>query len=103
PTSFTLAPGETRSFGLRFVLSPSIRGINATLAAEHRPVAVGIPGYVVPTDLPATLFLKATKPVVRVDSWPEGALAAERLADVNEWQRYRVSGTHWGAARLAIT
>jgi hypothetical protein len=102
PTSFTLAPGESRTFGLRFVLSPSIRQIDTTLAAEHRPVAVGIPGYVVPQDLPATLFLKAPRPV-RVDSWPEGALVADRQADTNGWMRYRISGKHWGPARLSIT
>jgi hypothetical protein len=103
PTSFTLAPGETRSFGLKFVLSPSIRAIDSTLAAEHRPVAVGIPGYVVPSDLPATLFLKAPLPVARVESWPDGALTPERLADVSGWLRYRITGKRWGPARLTIT
>jgi hypothetical protein len=103
PTSFTLAPGHSRTFGLRFVSSPSIRQIDATLAAQQRPVALGIPGYVVPQDLPATLFLKATRPVARMESWPEGALAADRQADVNGWARYRISGKSWGPARLSIT
>jgi hypothetical protein len=102
PTSFTLAPGESRTFGLRFVSSASIRQIETTLAAQQRPVAVGIPGYVVPRDLPATLFLKAAQSVARIDSWPEGALVADRQADVNGWRRYRISGKNWGPARLAI-
>ena len=44
PTSITLAPGATRTIGLQFVQSPTIPAIEATLAAHHRPVAVGIPG-----------------------------------------------------------
>jgi hypothetical protein len=103
PTSFTLAPAESRTFGLRFVLSPSIRQIDTTLAAEHRPVAVGIPGYVVPQDLPGTLFLKSAQPVAHIESWPEGALVADRQTNVNGWLRYRISGKHWGPARLSIT
>src|SRR5206468_6959374 len=96
PTSFTLAPGERRSFGLRFVLSPSIRAIDETLVAERRPVAVGIPGYVVPADLPATLFLRSPQPVARFDSWPAGGLTAEQEAGPTGWQRYRVFGHGWG-------
>jgi hypothetical protein len=42
PTSITLAPGESRSIGVRFVEAPHIRAIEDTLAANHRPVAVGI-------------------------------------------------------------
>jgi hypothetical protein len=103
PTSFTLPPSESRTFGLRFVLSPSIRQIDSILAARQRPVAVGIPGYVVPQDLPATLFLKAAQPVAHIDSWPGGALVADRQPDVNGWLRYRISGKHWGPARLSIT
>lgn len=102
PTSFTLAPGESRTFGLRFVTAPSIRQIETTLAARQRPVAVGIPGYVVPRDLPTTLFLKSPQPVARIDSWPDGALSAQEEPGVNGWQRYKISGHGWGPARLTI-
>ncbi|NJD64870.1 MAG: hypothetical protein FIB00_06455, partial [Chloroflexi bacterium] len=60
PTSVTLAPGETRSFGVRFLVSPEIRQIEPTLLAAGRPVALGIPGYVLPMDLKARLFLRHT-------------------------------------------
>ena len=103
PTSFTLAPLETRSVGLKFVTSPSIRAIDASLAREQRPLAVGVPGYVVPEDLPASLFLKAVQPVARLDSSPAGALSAERQADKNGWFHWRISGKKWGPARLTIT
>ena len=97
-----LAPGESVSLGVRFVLSPSIRGIEATLAAHGRPVAIGIPGYVVPTDLPATLFLKAPEAVTGLRVAPAGALAVEPAGTVDGWRRYEVHGKRWGRARLAL-
>ena len=57
PTMETLAPGQSRIYGVKFLLSPSIRNIEKTLAANGRPVAVGIPGYILPQDLEGRLFL----------------------------------------------
>jgi len=64
PTSLTLAPGESRTYGLRFLLSDSIRHIEQTLVSNQRPVAVGIPGYVLPQDIEARLFLKYGSPAI---------------------------------------
>ena len=58
PTSAMLAPGETRTYGVKFLVSDEIRNIEKTLAANSRPVAVGIPGYVLPMGLDGKLFLK---------------------------------------------
>ena len=102
PTSITLAPGAARTFGVRFVLAPSIRGIEPMLTAQRRPVAIGIPGYVVPTDLDATLFVKAPSAIVRLTSEPDGALDVARRGTVNGWTRLAVRGRRWGPARLAI-
>jgi hypothetical protein len=102
-TTIRLAPGERRSVGVRFVLSPSIRAIEDVLAAQKRPVAIGIPGYVLPTDLEATLFLKSPHTVIRIDMHPSGALAVESVGEVNGWARYSVQGRKWGRARLSIT
>ena len=71
PTSLTLKPDETRDYGVRFILSDSIRDIEHTLAENHRPVAVGIPGYILPTDINARLFLKYSKQVKSVAVEPE--------------------------------
>ncbi|AOH82610.1 hypothetical protein AWL63_00025 [Sphingomonas panacis] len=103
PTSITLAPGERRSIGLRFVEAPQIRAIENTLAAHHRPVAVGIPGYVVPTDMQASLFLKYGSKVATITSYPAGALVATPAASAKGWARYDVRATGWGPARLTIT
>ena len=48
PTALTLAPGESKTYGLRFLLSDSIRDIENTLAENGGPVAVGVPGYILP-------------------------------------------------------
>jgi len=58
PTSLTLKPGESKTYGVRFLLSPSIHDLELTLSNNGRPVAIGIPGYVLPTDIDARLFLK---------------------------------------------
>ena len=103
PTGFTLAPGATRTIGLRFVTAPSIAAIERTLIANRRPVAVGIPGYVVPTDQEASLFLKTPLPVARIDSLPKDALTATPIAAANGWARYTVRSRGWGRATLSIT
>ena len=53
PTSKTLAPNEGWTVGFQFVVAPSIQNIEATLVENHRPLAVGIPGYALPKDIHA--------------------------------------------------
>lgn len=106
PTSFTLAPGARREIGLRFVTAPSIRAIETTLIRQQRPVAVGIPGYVVPTDMEATLFLHSPQKVLGMRAEPADALTvtpAAAPASAAGWQRYAVRSHGWGPARLNIS
>lgn len=103
PTSFVLASGERRQFALRLLLSPSIRDIENTLKSHGRPVALGIPGYVVPIDLPADLWLSASQPVRAIDVYPRGAMEVAGAGGSNGWARYRVIGKQWGRARLTVT
>ena len=105
PTSFILAPGATRTYGLQFNLAPSIREIESTLQKAGRPVAVGIPGYVVPTDSPVKLFLNYGAAVANITVSPAGALT---WTDNNEqtsksWVGYTISGKTWGRSRLTVT
>ncbi len=102
-TGFTLAPGERRSIGVRLVAAPSIRGIEQTLQAERRPVAIGLPGYVVPTDSPGDLFVQSPQAVRDVTVTPANALTLTPAAGPKGWNRWRVTGTGWGRARVAIT
>ena len=104
PTSATLAPNETRTYGVRFLLSPQIRNIEKTLIANKRPVAVGIPGYVLPMDLDARLFLQYPHKVKSLAVEPKGALlAAEGKPTPGGWKSYALHGKTWGRARLTVT
>lgn len=102
-TSIILAPGQSRTIGLRFVTAPSIRAIEDTLVANKRPVAVGIPGYVVPTDQSASLYLKSASPVAKIESFPAGALTATPVESGAGSARYDVKASGWGQARLTVT
>src|SRR5580693_2378050 len=91
PTQAALAPGESRTYGVEFVTSDSIRNIEKTLAENARPVAVGIPGYIVPTDIDARLFLKSPSAVKSTKVEPEGALSIEEGATTaSGWKNYSV-------------
>ncbi|KAH9896471.1 hypothetical protein C8Q73DRAFT_788827 [Cubamyces lactineus] len=105
PSSATLQPGETRTYGLRFVLAPSIRGIESELVAAKRPVAVGIPGYILPSDQPGKLFLNFPSPVKSLSVSPAGALSWVKNSDAKarEWTGYTITGHAWGRSRLTIT
>lgn len=102
-TSIILAPGQSRTIGLRFVTAPSIRAIEDTLVANKRPVAVGIPGYVVPTDQSASLYLKSASPVAKIESFPVGALTATPVESSAGSARYDLKASGWGQARLTVT
>jgi hypothetical protein len=102
PTSFTLSPGETRTFGLRLMLAPNIRSIESRLADAGRPVVIGIPGYVLPTDLDGDLFVKAKHPVERIEVSPHGALSVGPAQSSGEWARFQVRGQAWGRARITL-
>ncbi|KXH69583.1 hypothetical protein CSAL01_06115 [Colletotrichum salicis] len=67
PTSKTLKAGETFSVGLKFVAAESIQTIEDAVTKAEIPLAVGIPGYVVPTDLTARLYLTHSSPVRTID------------------------------------
>ncbi len=103
PTSAILAPGEVRSYGVQFIVAGSIRDIEGTLLAHERPVAVGIPGYVLPTDIEARLFLRHGADVRSTSVEPSGALAVAAAGPTESgWESYDVRGLHWGRARLTV-
>ena len=99
PTSVTLAPGATKTYGLKFLLADEIRHIETTLAQNQRPVVIGIPGYVLPMDIEGRLFVKHNQKVARVAVDPAGALDVKQTGP----HAFRVRGKTWGRARLALT
>src|SRR6185312_4400111 len=77
-TSTTIQPGQSQTYALRFLLSDTIPDIEKALAANDRPVAVGVPGYILPTDIQAHLFLEYPQPVKSITVEPAGAIAITR-------------------------
>ncbi|KAF7330122.1 hypothetical protein MSAN_02462000 [Mycena sanguinolenta] len=105
PTSFVLAAGQTRTYGLEFRVAPSIRGIETTLQANARPVAVSVPGYIVPLDQIGKLFLNYPSAVSNISVSPAGALtwATNTDAKTAGWVGYTVTPHTWGRSRLSVT
>lgn len=104
PTFITLKSGESRTYGVEFAASPSVRKIEATLQKLGRPVAVGIPGYVLPQDQTGKLFLKYGRPVKSIDVSPAGALTWKPNGDGKRgWSGLDVHGVQWGRSRLTVT
>jgi hypothetical protein len=103
PTGRTLAPGQSIEVGVRMTETPSIRDIETTLIAGKRPVAVGIPGYVVPEDQTAALFVKAPSAIRKIESFPAGAIEATPAGNQKGWARVTLRGRQWGQVRLTLT
>jgi hypothetical protein len=105
PTSTTLKPGETRAYGLRFLVSPEIRTIERTLAANDRPVAVGLPGYIVPMDIDAKLFIAPGKrKITDATVHPAGALTVTAAPTTKSGQQqFVINGKKWGRSRLTVS
>ncbi|KAI0502828.1 hypothetical protein F5B22DRAFT_45690 [Xylaria bambusicola] len=101
PSSRTLTPGQSMQFGLRFsIASDGVRGIDNAVSGTGTPVAVGVPGYIIPRDSPAQLFLQASSSVTSMSSEPSGALMVKEVSAGS----YTVtpSSTIWGRVRLTI-
>src|SRR5688572_5102460 len=102
PTMATLTPGQTKTYGVKFLLADSIRNIETTLAQNDRPVAIGIPGYILPMDVEGRLFMKHKRKVKSFGVDPAGALELKE-EKAKRWKAFRVRGKMWGRARLTIT
>ncbi|KAH8835012.1 hypothetical protein DL96DRAFT_18758 [Flagelloscypha sp. PMI_526] len=104
-TSETLQAGQSRTYGLEFRLASSIRGIESTLQTAGRPVAVGVPGYIVHQGTTAKLFLQYTSAVSSITVSPAGALtwAANSDPKTAGWVGYTITPVTFGRSRLTIT
>lgn len=99
-SSITLAPGESMKFGVRFTVAESVRGLDKAVRSTGTPVAVGVPGYIIPRDLPAQLFLQSSTAVASISVSPTGALNVQAGGN----SRYIVtpSTSAWGRARITV-
>jgi len=99
-----IKPGESKTYGLKFVLSDSIRNIEKTLSGNGRPIAVGIPGYVLPQDVEGRLFLNYNQPVHSVSVEPPSAIEIHEDSPTHDGQRaYTLQAKSFGRARVTVT
>jgi len=104
PTSTFLKPGESRSYALQFILSGTAKDIESKLIENKRPVAISVPGYVLPKDVEGKLFINYAKKIKTIQVQPENALKIVASGSTkNGWKSYAVKGNTWGRARLSIT
>ncbi|KAF7525950.1 hypothetical protein PCG10_004458 [Penicillium crustosum] len=100
PSSRLVSPGESVTYGLRFtVVKNGVRGIQDAVKATNTPSTLGIPGYVVPIDLTARLYISHSR-------------ISEVVSDDNSFQitqgangtlSLTPTGEVWGRTRVTIT
>lgn len=102
PTSKKLSPGEVYSVGLRFSLADDIQRIEQAVVRTGTPLAVGLPGYVVPSDSSTWLLLNHTSPVKSVDTG--GAFTAAAQSSTTD-VKYKLTpaASAWGRSRVTIS
>ena len=104
PSSIILKPGETKNYGLQFLLSGTSRDIEKSLVANHKPVVMSVPGYVLPKDVEAKLFIKYDKKIKSVAVYPVDAISIKAIGSTKSgWKSYAVKGAISGRSRLTIT
>lgn len=104
PTSALLKPAEVRTYAFKFILSGTSKNIEAQLIANKRPVAISVPGYVLPKDVNAKLFINYPKKIRSIRVEPENALTVSASGITkNGWKSYTLKGNTWGRARMSVT
>ncbi|QSZ31394.1 hypothetical protein DSL72_000959 [Monilinia vaccinii-corymbosi] len=101
-TSVVLKAGQSITKGLRFSIASSISSIETTVANTGTPVAIGVPGYIIPQDTPAQLFLLHNSSTVSsITSTP--ARAFTFTATGKNTYTLTPSFSAWGRVRVTIT
>ncbi|KAK2009902.1 hypothetical protein LZ32DRAFT_589394 [Colletotrichum eremochloae] len=101
PTAKEIKVGETYSVGLKFSIADSIQTIENTVIKSEIPLAVGIPGYIVPADLTARLYLTHSSPIKSIDD--HGYFTVEQDTGA-KGTPYLLTPTArvWGRAKITI-
>lgn len=97
-TSKTLQAGEIYSVGLRFSVAEKIQTIENAVVKTGSPLAVGIPGFVVPADSSARLYLNHTSPVKNIDAG--GAFTITELP--GSAYKLTPAASAWGRVRVTV-
>ena len=103
-TAFKLQPGETRNISVRLALNSTIETTEKKLNDLSIPVAIGVPGYVLPQDVEGRLWLKYHEPIASWAVKGDGLVSISQVGEpqTNGYQEIRLKGTIWGRSRLEI-
>ena len=102
PTSKTLLPNQSMTVGLRFSLAKDgIRAIETTVKSLGMPYAVSVPGYIVPQDTSAKLFISSASSVSNITVNPVGAF--DVTSGMPQTFTLQASTSTWGRARVTVT
>ncbi|OOQ90480.1 hypothetical protein PEBR_04143 [Penicillium brasilianum] len=100
PSSKTLKSGQSVTYGLRFsIVKEGIRGIQKAVQSTNTPVTIGIPGYVVPVDLTAKLYV-FHGPILKVVSDNNAFKISQ---DSKDTLTLTPTGSVWGRNKVVIT
>jgi hypothetical protein len=104
-TSEMLQPGQNVTFVLKFSPVEDIPSIESTVASTDTPLAIGIPGYTLTSDMVGRLFVKSNSDIVSITSKPDGALTFTKSGAKNTaWKAYDVvSDGSLGRVHVDIT
>ncbi|KXT06464.1 hypothetical protein AC578_5997 [Pseudocercospora eumusae] len=103
PTSVMLAPGKSISFALRFGLSNTTHDIEEAVASKGIPVAIGLPGYILPTDMDGQLYVNSKAAVSSIEVAPPTALTISEQLPKNTWKSYKVNSNKDAFGRVRVT
>ncbi|KAK1974525.1 hypothetical protein LZ30DRAFT_607764 [Colletotrichum cereale] len=101
PTAKELRVGETYSVGLKFSIADSIQTIEDTVVKSELPLAVGIPGYVVPADLTARLYLTHSSSIKSIDGHGSFTVDQDTGAKGTPYLLTPSAGS-WGRAKITV-
>jgi hypothetical protein len=104
PTSIFLQPGAKKSISLKFVLANNVKEIESSLISHNRPVAMGIPGYVIPKDVDGKLFLNSPHEIKNMVIEPGDGIEIRKIgkSKSGNWTEFQVNGKTWGRSTLTI-
>jgi len=100
PTSATIASGKSITLGLRFSPAGNISSIDTAIMKTDIPLARGLPGFIIPTDLDSILHLEHNSSVSSISSSPAGALTF--IPSSSSSYKITPSKSTWGRVRVNI-
>ncbi|KAI1333659.1 hypothetical protein F5Y15DRAFT_430728 [Xylariaceae sp. FL0016] len=82
-TAALLPSGDTLTIGFRFSMVDDIQGIESQIQALGLPLVKTIPGYVIPNDLAADLYVFSDRTVAEIVTDPSDAFYVTPLGDTH--------------------